>query len=475
MNRRNFLKTTGTVIFGSSVANSLPFLNCTLLKRKPNFVFFLIDDLGRTDLGCYGSIFYETPHIDQLASQGMKFTNAYAACTVCSPTRASILTGKYPARLHLTDWIPGHNLPHAKLKAPPFNQELPLNELTIAEALAKAGYVSASIGKWHLGQEPFYPEKQGFNLNIAGTHKGQPPGYFSPYHIDTLPDGPEGEYLTDRIAVEAIKLIEQNKDKPFFLYVPHFAVHTPIQAKAEIIKKYEAKRNPDQPQHHAAYAAMIESLDHAIGRVLAKSDELNLTENTIIFFTSDNGGLASVTSNTPLRAGKGTAYEGGIRVPLFIRWPGVVKAMTQCDAPVSSIDFYPTILEMAGINLPIANEIDGVSLVPLLKQTGSINRDALYWHYPHYHPGGAAPYSAIRRGDYKLIEFFEDDHLELYHLKEDPGEQNNLVEEMPRLVDELHQSLIEWRKRVNAPMPTPNPDYDPAKEREWSWLRKMKY
>lgn len=460
MNRRSFLKTTGAALLGSVL-----FQSCTPKQKRPNFVFFLVDDLGWTDLACQGSTFYKTPHVDRLAAGSMKFTQAYAACTVCSPTRASILTGKYPAKLHLTDWIPGHTRANAKWKVPEFNQQLPHKEITIAEALKKAGYVSASIGKWHLGGQKFYPESQGFDLNVAGTHKGQPPGYFSPYHIPTLPDGPEGEYLPDRMAQEANRFIQQcaEQGKPFFLYLPFFEVHTPLQAKKEKIEKYKAKAQPDNPHNNPVYAGMIESMDEAVGTVMAKLDELGIQDNTIIFFTGDNGGLClrHVTSNVPLRDGKGSAYEGGVREPLFIKWPDVVKPGSVSHTPVMSIDFYPTILEMAGVNLPNPDDIDGLSLVPLLTGAGELDREALYWHYPHYHPGGAVPYSAIRQGDFRLIEFIEDDHVELYDLRNDIGEKNDLSAQLTEKVDEMRKLLHQWRMSVNAQMPLPNPDYNP--------------
>ena len=471
ISRRNFLLSMAAVA-GASLA--LP--GCGAKKSRPNIIVILIDDLGWTDLGCYGSQFYETPNIDRLAAQGMRFTNGYAACTVCSPTRASLLTGKYPARLHLTDWIPGHARPFAKLSVPKFNQELPLEEITIAEALKPAGYVSGHIGKWHLGKEPFYPEKQGFALNLGGTHKGSPPSYFSPYRIPTLKDGPEGEYLTDRLAVEAEEFVEVHKDEPFFLYWSHFAVHTPLQAKKEITEKYERKRDPEAPQNNAVYAAMIESVDQAVGGLMDKLETLGLAEKTIIFFMSDNGGLARVTSNQPLRAGKGSAYEGGVREPMIVKWPGVVEPGSECHTPVMSIDFYPTILEMAGVRPPEGNKVDGLSLVPLLKRQGDLDREALFWHYPHYHPGGATPYSAIRKGDYRLIEFFEDGHKELYNLAEDIGETRDLASVLPDKVRELSKELENWRKDVNAQMPQPNPDYDPVRDREWDrrWSKRRR-
>ncbi|NOS69621.1 MAG: sulfatase [Verrucomicrobia bacterium] len=428
---------------------------------KPNFIFILVDDLGWTDLGVQGSKFYETPNIDRLASQGMRFTQAYSACTVCSPTRAALLTGKYPARLHITDWIKGHVRPDAKLKVPDWTMHLPLEETTIAEALKHEGYATASIGKWHLGGSEFYPDKQGFDENLAGNDRGQPPSYFSPYGIPTLADGHKGEFLSDRLTDETLKFIERNKTKPFFIYLPHYAVHTPLMGKPEVIAKYKRKADPQNPQHNPVYAALIESVDDSVGRILQKLDELKLAENTVVIFTSDNGGLLQndVTSNLPLRAGKGSAYEGGVRVPLFIKWPGITKPGSTCDTPAITPDYFPTMLDMAGLAAKKPRSLDGESLVPLLKQTGGL-RKTIFWHYPHYHPGGATPYSAIRDGDWKLIEFFEDNHVELYNLREDIGEQSDLATKLPDRANALRKKLHAWRTKVGAQLPTANPDYD---------------
>jgi arylsulfatase A len=432
---------------------------------RPNIIFILVDDLGWTDLGCQGSKFYETPNIDRLASQSMRFTQAYSACTVCSPTRAALMTGKYPARLHLTDWITGHVKPYAKLKVPDWQMHLPLAERTIAEALKEAGYATASIGKWHLGGPDFFPDKQGFDVNIGGTDKGSPPNYFSPYKISTLPDGPVGEFLSDRLTDEALKFIEQNKSRPFFIYLPHYAVHTPLMGKSNVVAKYAGKAEPRSPQHNATYAALVESVDDSVGRILRKLDELGLSDNTVIFFNSDNGGLVlnQVTSNLPLRAGKGSAYEGGVRVPLLVKWPGVTRAGAVCPKPVITPDFYPTILDIAKVKPAKHQVIDGQSIVPLLRGAASLKRDTIYWHYPHYHPGGATPYGAIRKGDWKLIEFYEDNHVELYNLSDDIGEQNDLAARLPDKAKALQKQLHTWRKGVGAQMPTPNPNYDPAR------------
>lgn len=455
------------------------------VASRPNIVFILADDLGWRDLGCQGSTFYETPNTDALAASGMRFTSAYAACPVCSPTRASLLTGKYPARLHLTDWIPAAK--RGKLNPAPYLHHLPLEEFTVAEALKEAGYTTAFIGKWHVGGEGYLPQNQGFDLNIGGSAAGGPGSYFSPYlNNQALSNGPPGEYLTDRLADEAVKFIESHRDKPFFLYLSHYAVHTPIQAKWPLQVKYEAKAaglpppaGPEflpegehgtlmrQIQKHAVYAAMVQSLDESVGRVTQCLDKLGLADNTIIVFFSDNGGLASVpgagapTSNLPLRAGKGWLYEGGVREPMIVRWPGVTKPGSVSDGRVISTDFYPTILEMAGLPLRPKQHVDGVSLVPLLKG-GNLLARSLFWHYPHYGNQGGTPSGSVLSGDYKLVEWFEDGRTELYNLRDDLGEKHDLTPAMPGKVAELLQMLRRWRTDVDAAMPTPNPNYKPG-------------
>jgi arylsulfatase A len=475
----------------------------TFAANHTNVVLILADDLGWTDLACYGSKLYETPNIDRLARDGVKFTQHYSACTVCSPSRAALLTGKYPARLHITDWIPGMPPENPKLLVPDWTKYLPLEEFSLARAFKSAGYATASIGKWHLGGEPYYPDKHGFDLNLAGTDAPQTRSYFAPYNIATLPDGPDGEYLTDRLGSEAMKYLEQNQNKSFFLYLPHFAVHLPVQGKKDLVRKYQAKIQtlalaPDSSnrnarsssgqsvsgspsprgegrrerelgplslsQTNAGYAAMTESLDDAVGQVRRKLEELKLADHTIVIFASDNGGRVPTTSNLPLRVGKGSCYEGGTRVPLIIYWPGVTKPNTICETPVMGIDLYPTVLEMVGPQPNIKN-MDGVSLVPLLRRTGELKRDELFWHYPHYQHyqlGGTTPYGAIRKGDFKLIEFFDDMRVELYNLKDDIGEQHNLAAQMPEKVEQLRQRLHAWRQEVGAQMPTRNPNYDPS-------------
>lgn len=431
--------------------------------QRPNIVFILVDDLGWSDVGCFGSKYYETPNIDRLASQGMRFTDAYAACSVCSPTRASIMTGKYPARLHLTDWIPGEgDAPIHALRIPDWRKFLPLEEVTIAEALKSAGYISASIGKWHLGGPQYYPEHQGFDFTVAGGDIGHPASYFWPYEgkTHTVPGlklgGHAGEYLTDRLTDAAEDFIAQNKDRPFFLYFAHYAVHVPLQAKPALAAKYKAKA-PRGEQTNAVYAAMVESVDDSVGRILRRLDALGLAANTVVVFMSDNGGLwPQATSNAPLRAGKGYPYEGGIREPLIIKWPGTTRAGTTCSTPVSSIDFFPTLLEIGGATLP--GPVDGHSLVPLLKQSGPLQREALFWHYPHYWGRNRVrPFGVVRAGDWKLIEFYEDMRVELYNLKDDLGETRDLAKEQPEKAGELRVRLHHWRQSVDAQMPTPNP------------------
>ena len=442
-----------------------------------NVVLFLADDLGWTDLHGYGSGFYETPHIDRLMRDGVKFSQAYSACTVCSPSRAAILTGKYPARLHITDWIPGQPPENPKLLVPDWTKYLPLEEFTLANAFHAAGYATASIGKWHLGTELYYPVKHGFDINLAGSEAPNPKAYFAPYKIATLPEGPEGEYLTDRLAAEANRFIEQHRDQPFFLYLPHFAVHLPVQAKLALIEKYRAKRRPGQKQNNLGYAGMIESLDDAVGCVRQKLEELKLADHTFVIFASDNGGRVPTTSNLPLRVGKGSCYEGGTRVPLIAYWPGVTKAGSVCDTPVIGVDLYRTILEAAGVSAGADRGVDSVSLVPLLRRTSGLMRDELFWHYPHYQHyqlGGTTPYGAIRKGDFKLIEYFDDMRVELYNVREDIGEQHELAALMPAKVEELRTRLHSWRKEVGAQMPTRNPAYDPAKPEHEQKAKKSK-
>lgn len=424
-------------------------------KRPPNIVFILVDDMGWPDTGCYGNTFHETPNIDRLASQGMRFTDAYAACPVCSPTRASILSGQYPARVGVTDFIPGHWRPYEKLRVPVNRtQYLPLEIVTLAEALKPAGYVSAMIGKWHLGGDDHSPEKQGFDFAQQG--------------------GPnQSDKRVTTFTNTAIEFIEKNRNRPFFLYLSHNTVHIPLEAPAELVDKYRRKPKPAVGVNNPTYAAMVEHLDRNVGRILEKLDNLELSNETIVVFFSDNGGLRQiytgngpiVSTNAPLRDEKGTLYEGGIREPLIVRWPGMTKPGSTCSTPVISVDFYPTFLEIAGLSRPTAQVFDGLSLIPLLRQQGRFTQRPIYWHYPHYHH--SVPTGAIRQGDWKLLEFFDDGHVELYNLTNDIGEKADLAQSNPAKVKELQEKLAAWRTSVNAAMPQPNPDFDPARRKEW--------
>ena len=483
--RRHFIKAIGlgaAVFAVQSSRDSLKLFANGNTDKKPNIVLILVDDLGWIDTGCYGSKFYETPNIDKLAAEGMRFTDAYAACAVCSPTRAAVMTGRYPARLGVTDWIrarfQGGKIPenkknptkyvgnkNKKLLCPPNALWMELEEITIAEALKPAGYTSCHIGKWHLGSDDWYPDRQGFDFNVGGCDFGQPPNYFDPYSrkgqgpIPTLKPRDEGEYLTDREADEAVKFIHNHKNKPFFLYMAHYTVHTPIQAKKDLIEKYKLK--PPTNQKNPTYAAMVESLDDAVGKICSALDELDLTENTIIFFTSDNGGLLGPTNNAPLRSGKGYPYEGGIREPLIVRWPKVIKPGTVTHEPVTSVDYFPTICQAAGVPLPNNRDIDGVSLLGHLKSNGTLelNRHALYWHFPHYR-GSIVPYSIIREGSWKLIKRYEGKPFELFNLKSDISEESDLSEIYPTKTRQLDAKLRRWLRLTGAKLPKPNPDYD---------------
>lgn len=451
-------------------------------KPKLNFVLILVDDMGWTDLSCQGSKYYETPHIDRLAAGGMRFTDGYAACAVCSPTRAAVMTGRYPARTGVTDWIrarfqrgkigtPKQNPTeyvggnNRKLMCPPNPFWMEHEEVTIAELLKPAGYTSMYIGKWHLGDPAWYPEHQGFDYNFAGCDLGQPPSYFDPYKhgrysFDAANIKPRkaGEYLTDREADEAVKFIHANKDKPFFLTMAHYAVHTPIQGRKDLTEKYKAKQATNQK--NATYAAMVESVDDAAGEIMKALTDTGVADRTVVIFTSDNGGLLGPTHNAPLRSGKGYPYEGGIRVPVIVRWPGVVKGGGVSDEPVISVDYLPTLCEMAGVKLPTGRDIDGQSLVTHLKSDGkkSLDRDAIYWHFPHYRhrPG---PYSIIRKGDWKLLKYYEGPTFELFNLKEDLSEKNNLAASKPQMVKQLDAQLVAHLKDVGAKVPRANPSY----------------
>ena len=447
---------------------ALVLAHTSLAAEKPNIIIFLIDDLGATDLGCTGSKFYETPNIDRLAKDGCRFTNAYSACTVCSPTRSAMITGKYPARLHITDWIAGHNRPFAKLAIPAWTKALPESEKTIAQHLGGAGYRTCAIGKWHLS--PAGPAAHGFDVAIADNHLGQPKSYLSPYGNPNLTDGPPGESLTHRLTEEAVKFIEAKSEKPFFLYFAHYAVHTPLGGRPEVTAKYEEKSKITTPQGKAKYAAMIEGVDDSVGRIRARLAELKIAENTLIIFTSDNGGLllGDITQNLGMRAGKGSAYEGGVRVAGIAHWPGVSRPATENATPVITMDWFATALDAAGVKAAsegISEGHDGVSVRPLLRGEKIAPRP-LFWHYPHYHPGGATPYSAIRDSDWRLVHFYEDDRMELYNLAADPEEKRDLAATEKTKLAELRAKLDAWLKETGAQFPTPNPNHDAAKDGE---------
>ncbi len=436
---------------------------------KKNVILLLADDLGGADLGCYGSTFHETPNLDRLAADGMRFTAAYAACTVCSPTRAALMTGKYPARLHVTDWISGHTRPKAALKIPDWTKRLDPAEPTLAKAFKAAGYATAVIGKWHLGGGDSMPQHVGFDFAMA-NERGQPGSYFAPYGVPAFAEAPKGEFLTDREAEEACRWLRGQKERPFFLYLPFHAVHTPLAGKPEVVARFKAKSDPAAAQRNAVYAALLASLDEAVGRIRRTVEEMGVADRTVILFTSDNGGLLGgaknpITSNPPFRAGKGSAWEGGVRVPLMVVAPGVTQPRTECAEPVMTIDLAPTLAALAGVPLLPGHQADGVSLQPLLARSGPLGRDALFWHYPHYHPGGATPYSAVRRGALRLVEFFETGQVELHDLAADPGEKTDLAAAKPAETADLRKLLADWRTSVGAQLPTPNPDADQAADK----------
>ena len=438
-------------------------------SEPPNILLVLIDDMGWADLGCYGSPFHETPHIDRLASQGVRFTDFYAAGAVCSPTRASIQSGQNQARLRITDFIPGHSFPFEKLTVPKVCGELPLDIVTPAEALKEAGYVSGYFGKWHLGGEGFLPSEQGYDVSLVSS--GQ---HFAP-RFRTIPPVKveDGTYLGDFLTDRTIDFIKENGERPFFVQLSHYAVHIPLEARTDLIEKYHRKPKPATGINNPIYAAMVEHVDDSVGRLMAALDYLELADDTLLIVTSDNGGLRQsagargpiVCSNAPLRDEKGTLYEGGIRVPLIIRWAGVAPAGRECDEPTSTIDFWSTFADLASVSPPDDQPLDGLSLLPLLKAPDSqLDRAALYWHYPHYHH--SRPAGAIRARDWKLIEFFDGTPPELYQLSSDLSEEHNLAAEHPERVTELREKLSDWRASVGAVMPTPNPNHDPARAGE---------
>lgn len=440
--------------------------------ERPNVILIVADDLGWADLGCYGSTFHRTPQLDRLAAGGVRFSQAYAACPVCSPTRAALMTAKHPARLHLTDWLPGRpDMPSQRLLRPALRQQLPLEEVTIAEVLHEAGYVAGQIGKWHLGGAGFGPAQQGFDITVAGDARGSPVSYFAPFGtgdrgIPGLADAPQGEYLTDRLTKEALRFIDDHQARPFFLYLPHYAVHTPLAAKQDLQATYPAWDGvPHGRQENPIYAAMLESVDQGVGRIIARLGELQLTDRTLVVFTSDNGGLATregpntpATNNSPLREGKGWLYEGGVRVPLIVSWPGRIGPRVE-STPVWSADLPVTALTLCGQKFP--PPVDGQDLSTLLVEQKPLPPRELYWHYPHYANQGSRPGGSVRDGDWKLIEFYETGRRELFNLANDVSENKNLAEQHPDQVERLAAKLAAWRREADVQMPRSNPGYLP--------------
>jgi uncharacterized sulfatase len=449
---------------------------CSPRSQKPNIVFILIDDLGWADIGCYGNERHQTPNIDRLANQGMRFTDAYAAAPVCSPTRASIHSGQYPAHVGIIDFIPGHWRPYEKLTVPSNRtQYLPNDIPTIASMLKTAGYRTAHFGKWHLGWGDYGPEHRGFDVTTPPdtVTKKKPRPQSTVEWLQTIDVTTNNPKDVDRLTQLSLEFMEDNKEEPFFLYLSHRTVHIPLAAKPTTVEKYESVPQ-DGDFIHPVYSAMVEEMDESVGKVLQKLDDLGVSDNTIVIFFSDNGGLVQdylqvgpiCTTNKPLRGEKGTVYEGGIREPLIVRWPGKVAANTTSEVPVSSVDFYPTLLDILDLADPVEHDLDGASLLPVLEQRAhELASRALYWHYPVYHHG--APAGAIREGDYKLIENFEDGSIELYNLRKDIGETIDLASEVPEKANDLQQKLHSWREAIGAELPVPNPDFNPERRLEW--------
>ena len=492
--RRDFLKETGLLATLLSLKPLEALANIEKKSKKPNVVFILADDMGWMDSSLYGSKYYKTPNLVRLAKRGVYFTDAYAANPTCSPTRASLLTGKYPSRpsigitlpfchtpLHMPmkeveqfSVFPEKAEPGLKMVVPGTKIFLPLEEYTFGEAFKDAGYKTGMIGKWHLGtSKEHWAANQGFDVD-EGSPNSSPPNWFSPYGLVNFPDGPEGEYATDGVTKESLKFIEENKDRPFMLCAWTFAVHAPYKAKKEITEKYTNTKDPSGKQNCPIMASMLQSLDESVGKILDKLDELKLSDNTIIIFMSDNGGNmydtingTTPTNNAPLRGGKASTYEGGTRVPCMVVWPGVVKPNSKSDQVISSIDFYPTMLEMAGIKKNPEQVFDGVSFVPVLKGRNTLNREAIFCHYPHYIPATQnLPSTYVRKGDWKLIRFYGEgpdrsNAYELYNLKNDIGERNNLAEKYPEKVKELDSLIDKFILETGTLIPKKNPAYQP--------------
>lgn len=453
-------------------------------KRKPNIVLIVIDDMGWKDIAADGSTYYKTPNVDRLAAEGMRFRNGYAACAVCSPSRAAIMTGQSPARLHLTDWIPGEGAPKtSRFTVPKWDMKVEKTTPTVAELLKKQGYTTAAIGKWHLGDDG--PESHGFDVNVAGGHIGHPASYFWPYgkegndhRVPMLAEagGKEGEYLTDRLTDEALKFIDANKEKPFFLYLAHYAVHAPLMAKDDDSAEFKGAK-ADGKQDFPVYAGMVKAVDNSVGRILANLKKQGLDDNTVVIFTSDNGGVVHfrATDNAPLRGGKGFPYEGGLRVPFIVRAPGVTKPGTVSDTPVIGTDFLPTFAHLAGITGKPVPVMDGVDITPALRGE-KLDRDTFVWHYPHYWWGGnISPYSVIHSGEWKLVRWIEYGSEELYHLSVDPSETSDLAKQNPEKLKELSTKLDALLKEQGAQAPVPRQDAKPAPDPETNPAKAAKF
>ncbi|MEZ6093890.1 MAG: sulfatase [Pirellulaceae bacterium] len=466
-------------IWVSGIASNVAAIQLAPDRAAPNVVLIVADDLGWTDLGCTGSTFYETPNLDRLAKMGTVFTNAYSTCQVCSPTRASLQTGKYPQRVGITDYCGAPQPDNWKRNTPmlpaPYSEKLALEEITLAEKLKSAGYATLFAGKWHLGPEGFWPEDQGFDFNFGGIERGGPYGgnkYFSPYGNPRITDGPDGEHLPDRLAEETSKFIASHRNQPFFANVCFYSVHTPLMAREDLKAKYETKAQGLDPerqvwgeegerkvrlvQDHAVYAGMVEAMDQAVGKILKAIDDNGLRENTVVIFTSDNGGLSTSeghpTSNLPLRAGKGWIYEGGIRVPTIVSVPQLQTSLpNSSDAVINSADFYPTVLELCNVDLD--HKIDGKSFVPVL-QGHDFDRGPIFWHYPHYGNQGGTPSAAVREGKWKLVQWFETGGYELFNLQEDVSELDNRIQNQPAIAERLKSKLMAWQSEVGAQFPS---------------------